>query len=485
MPRTILDNGFIRMTVRYVRPFKGGILYYYRRIPRDVQKHYPGRTFRKLSLGTRDMAMAIKKASLMARQDEGLWASLRTPDAQRLGLTTKETRDAAMGLLAELRLEPGSQLREYPDGHLTPIEQILDHIDRRPGTPSLEAAIYENDEATIAKLVGPVEEEAMRLVREDPGRPRRLLSDALDTYLADHRKGTDKRFADQAYRAIGHVTTVIGDLPLDQYRREHARQVRDALLASGNKTATVRRRFTAIVAVFNKGLREFDMGERGNPFAKVDIGAEGADATTRQPFTTAELATIATACTQADDDIRHIVAMLADTGARLAEIVGLRVEDVFSEAEIPHLLIQPHERLGRTLKTPASNRKVPLLGTALWGARSALEGLGCRGHHGGWLFPRYAAHGDIKATHASNTINKWLRETLKIDKTSHSFRHAMRDRLRHEDVPKELQDAIGGWGTLSMGQGYGEGYQLGQLRDHLAKVITWKEPPATTASLAQ
>jgi hypothetical protein len=84
------------------------------------------------------------------------------------------------------------------------------------------------------------------------------------------------------------------------------------------------------------------------------------------------------------------------------------------------------------------------------------------------------------ATHASGTINKWLRTALKIDKTTHSFRHAMQTRLKHAGVPKEFRDAIGGWGTRSIGEGYGEGYMLKQLREHLGKVIFWKAPADST-----
>ena len=64
---------------------------------------------------------------------------------------------------------------------------------------------------------------------------------------------------------------------------------------------------------------------------------------------------------------------------------------------------------------------MPLVGMALWGAERALVN-----SPSGWLFPRYAADQNIKATHASNTA--WLKRLLKDTKTTHSFRHAMRDR---------------------------------------------------------
>ena len=42
----------------------------------------------------------------------------------------------------------------------------------------------------------------------------------------------------------------------------------------------------------------------------------------------------------------------------------------------------------------------------------------------------------------------------------HSFRHSFRDRLRAVECPLDIIDAIGGWKTFGVGQGYGSGYGL-------------------------
>jgi integrase len=208
-----------------------------------------------------------------------------------------------------------------------------------------------------------------------------------------------------------------------------------------------------------------------SPFERLRIPNEDQDVDQRSPFTTEELRAINSACREQDDDIRHIVALQADTGARLGEIVGLRVEDVVLNHATPHIHIRPNVKLGRTLKTDASERKVPLVGVALWAAQRAMEAARKRSHRTGWLFPRYASDAQIKATHASNTINKWLLAVTKTEKTSHSFRHSMRDRLRHAGAPPDIQDAIGGWGSRTVGMGYGEGYRLEQLKGYLDKVV--------------
>ena len=245
------------------------------------------------------------------------------------------------------------------------------------------------------------------------------------------------------------MIATVGDLPLDLYRREHANAVREFLLAKGGKTATARRELNRIKAVFNVGVVEFDLAMVKNPFEKLKIANEAQDADKRELFfTPEELRAVDAACRTKDDAIRYIIALQADTGARLSEIVGLRSDDVVLDHATPHVHIRPHLKLGRTLKTDASEPKAPLVGMALWAAHRAVEANRRQGgKSAGWLFPRYASDGEIKATHAANTINKWLGSVTKTENTSHSFRHAMRDRLRHANVPQDIQDAIGGWGS--------------------------------------
>jgi hypothetical protein len=290
----------------------GGILYYHRRIPTALQKHYDGQRFRKVSLGTRNLQEATKKAAALAKQDDALWMDLRcNPD-----MTTQQTKEGAQALLKKLDLAPGAALREYPAYEDTPIEVVNDYLEARYGAAFMDAR-YEEDDAAVNELITPAEREAVRLIKEDPNRPLVRLSDALESYLANHDKGSDEKFIKDAKLAVGHVFSVVGDLPLGGYRRQHAKSVRDHLLAKGNKSGTVRRRNNTIKAVFNHARLEFDLQGVANPFETLKIPNEKKDAKKRIGFTHLELETIAAACVKADDDIRHIAAMNLDLGARL------------------------------------------------------------------------------------------------------------------------------------------------------------------------
>jgi integrase len=465
MARIVFDNGFLTVTARHLMRKADGSWYYQRRVPKGLEKHHGGKDVLRQSLQTKDGTVAARKAAKLTAEYDALWKHLQSPQAKDLGLTTQETRAGAEALLKTLGLNPGGALAKQLDHH----DPMDAYLTERHGEDYLEARYgRRRSDEELEEVLTPIENEAMRRLYAKPGEKRYLLSDARDLYLQDHKNGEKQRFKLDTERAVQHVIDTVGDLPLTLYTRDQARSVLGFLTSQGNKTATARRRLRTINAVINTGIREFDLKGAANPFNGLRIKNEGDDAEEREPFTRQELQTIAKACRDVDDDIRHIIAMQLDTGARAGEVIGLRLEDVFIDHAVPHVWFKPHAALGRTLKTKNSNRKVPLVGEALWAARRALE---AAPKGSGWLFPRYAADRDIKADHASATINAWLKRRLGTEKTSHSFRHSMRDRLRDVKAPEEIQNDIGGWGGKTIGQGYGEGNSLQIKQEYLLKVV--------------
>lgn len=158
-----------------------------------------------------------------------------------------------------------------------------------------------------------------------------------------------------------------------------------------------------------------------------------------------------------------IVALVSDTGMRLSEAVGLSFDDLRIEnEEVPYIIVQNHP--WRRLKTIGSERKIPLIGTALWAAKSL------RGSDSRFAFPRYVKDGNCSTNSASAALNKWLRPKVPINCSMHSFRHSMRDRLRNVYCPSELIDQICGWVPSSVARKYGEGSGLRELQLIMNKI---------------
>ena len=127
-------------------------------------------------------------------------------------------------------------------------------------------------------------------------------------------------------------------------------------------------------------------------------------------------------CMEHDDDMRWLIALITDTGIRLAEAAGLQINDLKLDEEIPYVDIKPHP--WRSLKTKGSQRQVPLVGASLWAAqRIGANASSC------FAFPRYTDNTRCNANSASNALNKWLHANFRKDIVIPGFRHALRDPL--------------------------------------------------------
>jgi integrase len=104
---------------------------------------------------------------------------------------------------------------------------------------------------------------------------------------------------------------------------------------------------------------------------------------------------------------------------------------------VTHITLQKHP--WRPLKTAASQRDIPLMGSALRASERTLD----QGNR--FAFPRYCSELKCNANSASAALNKWLKHRLPEGCVIHSFRHSLRDRLRTVECPSDIIDAIGGW----------------------------------------
>lgn len=262
-----------------------------------------------------------------------------------------------------------------------------------------------------------------------------------------------------------------GDMAIESYGRQDARNFVQTLHQRGMRTTSIRRRLNCLSAVFNYAYAEYEIDGK-NPFTRVLIPKEGSDRVKRQPVATEGLQALYEACLATNKPLRWAVPILGETGCRIAEIIGLRRSDVSPDATT--INITAHS--ARRLKTSGSERDLPLVGYA----QAAMQKL-LNAHDHEFLFPTYLRDSQILATHAGNALNKWLKQATD-GKTAHCLRHTFRDRLRAVECPIELLDALGGWSVVQgAGSGYGAGFTLEQKRVWLGKIAVATDADEGTA----
>ena len=282
-----------------------------------------------------------------------------------------------------------------------------------------------------------------------------LLSEMAEEYIS--LKKIDRASPNLS---LASFIELAGDRDVTSYVRDDATLFVNDLQRHGNKTATIRRKVNSICAILNYAYAELDVDKR-NPFSRLFIKGEGQDANKRGTFTLDQLKRGYDHALSSGSQVKLLMPLLGETGCRLAEIVGLELDDIDMTESLIH--IRPNRI--RRLKTSNSTKTLPLVGYA---KEAMLLALQHADDH--CLYPRYLKDGTCRATHASNALGKWLKNDFGM--TDHSLRHTFRDRLRASGCPLELIDQIGGWSSIgTIGSRYGRGYELGAVRDQLEGII--------------
>ena len=224
-------------------------------------------------------------------------------------------------------------------------------------------------------------------------------------------------------------------------------------------SSSVKRVFSSVKAIVNLAINELGVDSK-NAFAGVYLASRG-DAKKRKPLSNDSLKQLQKACIEADDDLRWLIAMISNTGMRLAEAAGLHVDDIVLGG-VPYVYVKPHS--WRSLKTASSERKIPLIGASLWAARRI------KSMSNSYCFPRYVDGTKCNSNSASVALNKWLKTATNQDVVIHGLRHTFRDRLRAVEAPLDMIDQLGGWSLQSVGQGYGDGYSIEKLSEWMQKI---------------
>jgi len=431
---TIIVNGYT---------LNNNVPYFQKAVPAALKLRM-GKSNIKIRLWAREGNFVVQCHRLNDRYD-ALFRAMK--DDQQL--TPSETKNAAFALLQthglkagdaleEMRMPPGWQGSWDSTPHISQFEDDMRDQYEQPNalTNAAFGALYN-------KL--PV-----------------LLSEAFTVYLENHPKGKGKDFQKNQAQHWSKLVSLLGDIALEGLTRDHARQYRDQRLATGVKTTTLSREISVLRAVVNVACREIPLNIK-NPFDSLSIANANEDATKRHPFTKDEWKTLVNAAIQADDEPRRIALVLAFTGARLAEIAGLRKQDFNPSAG--EISIRSHA--SRSLKTSGSERVIPLLPLAL-DALSAQMAISTTE----FMFPAYANAINTNSDGASATLSKWAKKYV-VGKSMHNFRHTFRDALRAVECPEPIVKEIGGWSSShDVSVGYGLGYPVELKREWLTKAYT-------------
>ena len=382
---------------------RNDIFYFVRRIPEQLQHHY--RTGRIcFSLKTKSKNIALLRSRELASRLETYWFHLRMRE------------DAVFGRF----------------------------LNQPIYTPLAENAVK------VPEAVGQFKDAALK------------FSEARKLYLRLKGQNRTPNFYRATERDCNILINLCGDKPISEYLRTDATALRDHLLSENMAGQSIVRILSTIKAILN-----FAATESGIPNNSSFTGLyvdRSLGRTKREPISLENIRILQARCFKINDERRWLVALISDTGMRLAEAVGLRRSDFQIMDGIPVVVIKPYS--WRRLKTKNSERIVPLVGYSLWAKDQILQS----GNQSEFAFPSYNKTKLSNSNSASAALNKWMDSQVPNCGTIHGFRHSMRDRLRSVECQSDIIDAACGWKTAGIGHSYGQGYNLSVLHKWMLKI---------------
>jgi integrase len=290
--------------------------------------------------------------------------------------------------------------------------------------------------------------------------------------------GRRKRWLGTEKASIDAFVEVVGDLPMADLDRDHARRFYDHRLrriapAEGRPTHSAslgNRRLGDLRVLYREFFRHLGEPDRRNPFDQLSFRERAAGRRRRRrrlPFSTEWIVgriLAPGALSGLDAEARAILLVVADTGARPREICNLTAEAIHLDAEVPHIVIEPRDDPDdpREIKTESSIRLVPLVGLALAAMRAHPAG-----------FPRYKD----KEDRLSATLDEYLEENglrPSAAHSVHSFRHSFEDRMKEAGIGDEMRRGLMGH-TIDR-PAYGEGGSLALRHAEMIKVTLPFDP---------
>jgi len=459
---TTLKLGLYELAVKFLHLPKGRKIYLYRRqIPKDLRHHYSSSQYLK-SLETSSEVEAIKRCRELNRSMEQEFGRLRAGYPKKPLLNHF---NEASALLLKFGLSK-SDFENQDDGASLIRDGFYDHLNDliriELGDKKYDEFFFSNESAY--QYLPDVERTALEILR---GEFSLNASQFLDQHVELLKRTTDTKFLQGVRNAKQFLLKHLANKPPSRYDRTEVRRLIDAGLKDGLKTRTIKRYLSTISAAFNYVALELELdSEKLHPFTTFKIPQLGEDSKDREDFTFDELQQLRQIKEKRKPEITWLIHLMLETGMRVNEVCGLRVDDVDLNHRFPNLVI--HKNSFRRLKTKGSQRYLPLVGVALEVAAKALAE-----SKDGWLFPSYIdfQKQTTKNTQASGAVNKQIRSVLgAAAPTAHSFRHTMQTRLRQVDCPEVLRNELGGW-VKTVSESYGSSKDLKRKTDYFNSAL--------------
>lgn len=421
---------------------RGNRYQFRRRVPKEYQALHKKQII-QTPLKTDSLTIAEARALNFNKILEEYWA-----DLARNGEDKDEARFKEAVRLARMSGFEYHSTKEIANN--SSINEIINRLsiaDSAPGTPVAAAVLggTEKPEITISKA-------------------RNIFFQHEQGNLTERSKDQIRKWENPRKRAIKNFITLSGDKQIKDVTREDILSFRNwwvERVRDGKSPNSANKEFSFIKQTIRTASDNYSLGINVDRLFKKIALKENTD-NQRNPFST-EFITgtlLNRDLIKMNEECQLLLYAMADTGARVGELVGLDFNngDIILDHEIPHIKIRKNDI--RALKTPQSERDIPLVGASLIAFRELKIG-----------FKHYLGKND----QISSVINKYLRENGLTPNKKHSLyslRHSFEDRLTAVEPPDKVQAAL--MGHKYYRPKYGFGPSLEQKQYWLKKIALFE-----------
>lgn len=457
---------------------RNGRYLFRRRVPLDLVPIL-GKTEITKALGTSNRAEAIRLCRAESLRTDQLFASARSPQPDPVSAQVQSITGMS---------SPWSN-REAEEAH-DEAEAVYSSDDRDDDAQKFEEAVARQvavlDAADTIRTARDSSRNRAQVAAQqaiaNATKSALYLHALIDAWSGERKPAT--RTVGIACKVAARFRDLVELVPVPSIERSHVVAFKDALLKSGQTPVNTDKQLTILSTLLNYATVQGHL--TSNPAKGVKVGERRNAKAARIPFDLSALKLIfGSAIYTAGErpgagggEASYWLPLLAlYTGARVEELAQLAPSDVqeaaFTDASgAAHsawVIRVSDEGEGQELKTASSRRRIPIHSDpiALGFIKYAASVKGAR------LFPDLTP--DVTGTESGNWVKWFSKHKRALGITDgrmvfHSFRHLFKHTLRELHVTEEVNDALTGHSSASVGRRYGATlYPLAPLVDAMAR----------------